>query len=131
MQKVSWDTTMFVDRPLPEGLELSPLRGKRLANLTLRGEGRAPGVPNKITKDLKEGVLTAAANIGRDGNGEGGLVGFLEDLALHHKKAFTSLLVKVLPMTGGYDGTPKPTIALNVVSIESGNYLSIADCERL
>ena len=31
--------------------------------------GRSKGVVNKVTKDLKEGVLTAATNIGRDGNG--------------------------------------------------------------
>ena len=135
----------FVDRPLPETLELTPLRepkprDERWKNLTR--DGRTRGATNKITRDLKEGITTAAENIGRDGNGEGGLVGYLEDLALYHKRAFASLLVKVLPMQVTGD-VGHHISSVRIVSIPSGSYLSAdgiekyrvpgrsSDCERI
>ena len=120
----------FVDRPLPDGLVLPTLREKRIANL--KHEGRKPGSTTKITKDLKEGITEAATNIGRDGHGEGGLIGYLEDLALNHKKAFTSLLVKLLPMQVSGDGTLGAHIsAINIVSVPSGSYLSDEDIVKM
>ena len=53
----------FVDRPLPEAFVLPRLceprpRDKRWDNL--RHDGRVKGLQNKITKDLKEGLLEGA-----------------------------------------------------------------------
>ena len=116
----------YVDRRLPEGLQLpmlrEPLRDKRIANL--KHEGRVRGAKNKICRDLKEGVLTAAINVGRDGQGTDGLVGFLEDLAMHHKKMFTSLLVKVLPLNLNADVSTSSTSVshFNIVSVPSDHY---------
>jgi len=62
------------------------------------GPGRPPGQPNKITRILKEAILQAAANVGKDGRGKGELVGYLERIAIQQPKAFCVLLGKVLPL---------------------------------
>ena len=69
--------------PMPE-IELPVINprkpGKRLfgPDNPPPGKGRPRGSVNKANKDLKNGLLTAAINLGRDGNGEGGLVGYCE-----------------------------------------------------
>ena len=59
--------------------------------------------------------------------------GFLEDLALHHKKAFAHLLAKAMPVSafpiGG--GAVVPGVQLNILAIESGSYPSAEDIARL
>ena len=77
------------------------------------GPGRKRGVPNKTTSVLKEAILIAAANSGDciaqqmlekalgDGNAiqaNGGLVGYLEHIALNFPQQFIPLLGKVLPL---------------------------------
>jgi hypothetical protein len=124
---------VFLDTPLPPSLDLKPIRKVVGRPFAPNNPGRPKGTRDKIVRDLKEGTLIAAANIGRDGSGEGGLVGYLEDLALNHKKAFTSLLTKLLPMQPSIigDGVVRPGVQLNIMSIESGSYLSLEDIERL
>jgi len=71
-----------------------------------QGKGRPVGSANKTTTALKEAILKAAENAGNRIN-QKGLVGYLEDLALTEKSAFSSLLGKVLPLTlAGNDGGP-------------------------
>ena len=86
------------------------------------GIGRTKGQQNKICRDLKEGVLTAAINVGRDGHGTDGLVGFLEDLAMYHKKAFCSLLVKMLPLNLHADVNTASVNQINIVSVPADHY---------
>jgi hypothetical protein len=127
----------YVDRPLPEALELPRLRearprDKRLDNLRQGpGIGRVKGVQNKICRDLKEGCLEAAINVGRDGNGLDGLVGFLEDLARNHKRAFTSLLVKMLPMQLTADVNKSTINEVRIISVPAGGRLSPEQMERV
>jgi hypothetical protein len=44
---------------------------------------------------------------------------------------FAQLLGKVLPLQLTTGGNGKPTVAINIVSIESGDYLSQEDIDRL
>ncbi|WP_336802494.1 hypothetical protein [Kaistia sp. MMO-174] len=60
--------------------------------------GRAKGTPNKTTAVLKEAILAAAESVGSDGEGEGGLTGYLTFIAKNDIKAMAGLLAKVLPM---------------------------------
>ena len=118
----------FVDRPLPESLELPTIgKLKRLANLRPRN----PGQLNRVTRDLKEGLIEAAVNVGRDGAGTDGLVGFLEDTAIRHRKAFCGLLAKILPMQVTQEGGTTRIQTINVISVPTDNYLSTEDMERI
>lgn len=69
------------------------------------GKGRTKGTPNKTTGALKEAILLAAAEVGEDDNGTGGLTGYLRRVAREDVKAFAGLLGKVLPLqiAGGLD----------------------------
>ena len=55
------------------------------------GKGRKKGVPNKITKELKEMILEALD--------EKGGVDYLVEQATDNPNAFMSLIGRVLPMT--------------------------------
>lgn len=71
------------------------------------GKGKPKGAVNKTTATLKEAILLAGEQSGNDGNGKGGLVGYLRRVADTDVKAFSGLLGKVLPMqvTGSLDVT--------------------------
>lgn len=71
------------------------------------GKGRPKGSANKTTAALKDAILKAAEVVGEDGEGLGGLQGYLQRVAKEDVKAFSGLLGKVLPMTiagAGKDG---------------------------
>jgi len=71
------------------------------------GRGRVKGTPNKTTAALKDAILQAAGIVGEDGQGKGGLTGYLVKVAKEDIKAFSGLLGKVLPMqVTGEDGGP-------------------------
>lgn len=61
--------------------------------------GKPKGATNKTTQALKEAILKAAEDVGEDGTGKGGTVGYLTSLAKTEPKAFAGLLGKVLPLT--------------------------------
>ena len=92
----------YVDHPLPEDLDLPRLcekpRYNGLKNLRYGpGTGRAKGATDKISRDLKEGIIEGAVLHGYDGEGEGGLIGYCHHLAERHPKAYCGLLAKILP----------------------------------
>lgn len=80
------------------------LQSKREENLkpNKKGEkrrgGRVKGQPNKTTRLLKEAVILAAEQVGADGKGKDGLVGYLRHLAAAEPKAFVQLLARILPL---------------------------------
>lgn len=62
------------------------------------GKGRPKGALNKTTTALKDAILLAAADVGEDGDGRGGLRGYLRAVAKDDKKAYSGLLGRVLPL---------------------------------
>lgn len=62
------------------------------------GRGRPLGKPNKVTAVLKNATMEAAAMVGFDQEGEGGLHGYLAWAAINEPVAFLRLLEKVLPL---------------------------------
>lgn len=56
--------------------------------------GRKKGTPNKVTRQLKEMILTALEEAHDDGG-----IGYLKQQAKDHPSAFLTLVGKVLPMT--------------------------------
>jgi hypothetical protein len=84
------------------------------------GPGRPKGLPNKTTTILKEAVLIAAENVGNDGAGKGGLVGYLQHVAATNVPAFTSLLGRVLPLqvVGDPDSPIHTEVVMRIVRPE-------------
>ena len=78
------------------------------------GPGRPKGTPNKTTTLLKEAIMLAAEQSGRDGKGKDGLTGYCQFLATDEPKAFAQLLGKVLPMQ--VTGDPTNPVTLMVVT---------------
>lgn len=70
------------------------------------GAGRKPGIPNKISGDLKAMIMGALDR-------EGGIA-YLQDVAQNDRKAFCALLGRVLPMT--VQGDPEAPLTLTIVS---------------
>jgi len=92
-----------------------------------QGAGRKKGSENKVTTELKEAILLAADEHGRDGAGEDGLKGYLRKVASEDTKAFTGLLGRVLPLTvnGGMKlGLEDPLTSLLSQVAENGKRIT-------
>lgn len=72
------------------------------------GKGRPKGVPNKVTKALKEMILEAAEQAHPKGT-----VGYLRAQAEDNPVAFMALLGRVLPMTI-HGSNPDGSITMNI-----------------
>lgn len=60
--------------------------------------GRKKGVPNLLTREMREAIVNAAIRLGADGKGKDGLEGYMMMLGSEEKKTFGMLLRAVLPM---------------------------------
>jgi hypothetical protein len=60
--------------------------------------GRKPGSRNVVTTMLKDAVLIAAKELGEDGKGMGGLVGWLKRQARAYPEEYLRLLARILPL---------------------------------
>ncbi|EJF77536.1 Uncharacterised protein [Candidatus Bartonella washoeensis] len=87
------------------------------------GQGRAKGVPNKMTRILKEAVVRAAENAGNK-IGNDGLISYLEKQAMDCPAAYLALLGKVLPLqiTGEDGGAIKTITRVEIVPLVNDNH---------
>jgi len=92
--------------------------------------GRVKGVPNKITATLKELIPLAAANVGYDGKGKDGLLGYLQKIAEKDQKTFAQLLGRLLPLQlTGKDHGPLRILHIDAskLSTMTGQELEVAE----
>jgi hypothetical protein len=112
-------------------------RGRELFKVVPSPEDRfrtaklAGALNHSITRDLKQGIVDAAAAFGADGLGAGGLTGYLYMLAGEHPKTFATLLVKLLPMQVNSNRTSQSIGTVNVVSVPVDHYLTPDDMKKL
>jgi hypothetical protein len=69
--------------------------------------GRQPGTQNRVTTTLRQAILIAAAEVGENGKGRDGLVGYLKQIARRDIRTYAMLLARVLPLdvrAGSADG---------------------------
>jgi hypothetical protein len=77
--------------------------------------GRKKGVQNKFTVGLKQAILQAAEDVGQDGKGQDGLLGYLRRQAVENPPAYMVLLGKVLPSTLTADPDSEGPLVVEIV----------------
>ena len=87
-------------------MSFEKVEGKSNRGGRREGSGRKPGVPNKLSGDLKSMILDALGNAGG--------VAYLQDVAQNDRKAFCALLGRVLPMT--VQGDPENPLEVNLTN---------------
>ena len=116
----------YVDRRLPEGLQLpmlrEPLRDKRIANL--KHEGRVKGATEQDLQGSQGRRAHRSDQCRARRPRHRRSIGFLEDLAAHHKKMFTSLLVRCCRSTSTpTSALPRPVSAISTsLAVPSDHY---------
>jgi len=70
--------------------------------------GRKHGTPNKRTREYREALIEVANQIGSDGKGKEGLVGYLTVIALYHPAVFVRMLVGAMIRSGGASEPDEP-----------------------
>jgi hypothetical protein len=121
---------------LPADLELSVLQPPKPRQYgpdnPPPGLGRPKGSINKITADLKAGIMDGAAAYGFDGAGLGGVEGYLAMCAAKYPKHYMVLLGKLLPLQVNNDvAFTGPAVVVNIVGIPRGRKLSPEEAARL
>ena len=111
----------------PKSLKLPNISGRKPLPPP---KGRELGSVNRLTRDLKLGIVDAAAAHGSDGRGAGGLTGYLFFLAGKHPKAFSSLLGKMLPLQVNSHSTSLVG-QVNIVTVPAGQHFDAAEIGRL
>ena len=86
---------------------------------------RTVGTPNKITRDVKAGMLDSAIEHGSDGKGTDGLKGFCAYLLRTDLKAYASIFGRLIPLqVDGNLNVGGGTVTVQVMSMPVGSYLS-------
>jgi len=108
--------------PLPYAPGPAPEPPKK--GLPSGASGRPPGAANKVTRALKEAILLAGekagdaiaeAAAGRGETRDGGLAGYLYEVALNDSKTFCGLLGRVLPLQVTGEGGGPLTVTFKTV----------------
>lgn len=111
---------------LPATLELPRIvdrpRPKRLDNLGRSPGGSRKGLQNKITRDLKEGLIEGAVQHGYDGNGAAGLTGYCRHIAERHPKLYCHLLAKLLPYNLNANVATATIGEVRIISVPPDHY---------
>jgi hypothetical protein len=127
---------MTKKKAITEDLDPHPTDPDRLKNGSFK-PGVAPkvrrrtGTRNKITRDIKERIITGAEEYGEDGKGKGGLQGYLKMCARKYPKQYMLLLGKLLPFNITADKNIGSIGSINIVTAPSGQFLSMDQIREL
>jgi hypothetical protein len=72
--------------------------GARFEEGHAKRAGRKKGVPNRLTREIKEAIIAACEQHGSDGKATGGLQGYLFLLAKEERQSMAMLLRAVMPL---------------------------------
>lgn len=87
---------------------------------------RRAGTRNRITTDLKHGIIEGAAKHGEDGKGKGGVNGYLAWAARKYPRDYLKLIGRLLPLDLNATGLPKGSSigSINIIAAPSNMILS-------
>ena len=91
------------------------------------------GRPNRITRDIKKGLIELAVRHGSDGKGEGGLGGYFDYLLRKDLAAHARLIGRWLPRQLNVDVEISGRIGITtvqIVSVPNGRFVTQAETER-
>lgn len=91
-----------------------------------RGVHRKRGAINKITSDIKAGIISGFARHGSNGEGEGGFAGYCYFLARRHPRAAARLIEKLLPLTVNGSAVAKVGLinSVQIVTVPHDTFLN-------
>jgi len=92
--------------------------------------GRVRGVRNKITRDIKEGLINSAIKHGSDSRGKDGLEGYFDFLLVADLRAHSQLMGKLIPYMVNANVTSIAP-AINIIPVPTDRYLSADDIRAL
>ena len=93
---------------------------------------RGMGKVNKLTADIKSGMMHSAIAHGRDGHGAGGLDGFCEWLLKNDLRAWCGIFGRLVPLQVHGDvvhhGAP---LQVNVITIPRGRHFTVDEARKV
>jgi hypothetical protein len=91
---------------------------------------RKQGAANRISRDIKAGMVDSAIEHGRDGNGKDGLPGFCSWLLKNDLKSWCSIFGRLVPLQ--VHGDVQVGIqSVNIIAVPADKYLSAEDIQKL
>jgi hypothetical protein len=95
--------------------------------------GRGRGHINKLTRDVKEGIIEGAAAYGSNGKGAGGLHGYFKMCARRYPKQYMQLLGRLLPLQIHADANLANAFigAVNIISVPTDHFLKHEDIQNM
>ena len=87
-----------------------------------------------LSRDVKEAIISGAARYGNDGNGTGGMPGYLEMCAANFPKEYMGLLARLVPLqqrdnTGGNAAINIGSV--NIHPVAADHYLTAAEMRAM
>ena len=95
-----------------------------------RGSCRGRGRPNRITRDIRHGLIESAIEHGSDGKGKDGLKGFFRFLLANDLRSYAALIGRCLPLQAKIDVDSTSNVTfdagfnVNVIAVPAGVHLS-------
>jgi len=91
----------------------------------------ARGTRNKITRDIKEGLIKSAVKHGFDGEGKDGLVGYFNYLLKNDLRAHANLIGRLIPLDLTANLQHHQRLTVKVVSVPRGTFFTKEQAEQI
>jgi hypothetical protein len=91
---------------------------------------RTVGVANKLTRDIKQGMMQSAIEHGRNGRGLDGLPGFCAWLLANDLKSWCSIFARMVPLDLHAE-VSHHNFQVNVVSIPRGRFFTKDEARKV
>ncbi|MGX1104514.1 hypothetical protein [Bradyrhizobium elkanii] len=122
------------NRPFPGAAAPIPKNdGRIFGENSLAGIGRPKGRGNNMTRHMRELVFQAGENVGSDGKGTGGMLGYIMMLSKCFPQMYVTLLLRLLPQATHLEAEISVVGGggINIVPIKAGTYIDPKDVAEM